>query len=78
MGCIADCSDDTERSLACRLRNGLRLADECGKVGLWLRAIFEVGSTFGFRLRELTGRNGLRVGQLDFLSNTIVLYGGSD
>ncbi len=51
-----------------------RLAEECGRIGLWLRAIFECAVSFGFRLHELTGHRGLRVSQLDFLSNTITLH----
>jgi len=52
-----------------------RLAEECGRVGLWMRATFECAVSFGFRLHELVGHRGLRVGQVDFLSNTITLYG---
>ena len=51
-----------------------RLAEECGKVGLWLRSIFECAVCFGFRLHELVGKRGLRVEQLDFLGNTITLH----
>jgi integrase len=51
-----------------------RLAEECGRVGLWMRSIFECAVSFGFRLHELTGHRGLKVSQLDFLSNTITLH----
>jgi integrase len=29
-----------------------RLADECGKIGLWLRTVFEIYYTFGWRKNE--------------------------
>src|SRR5216683_674303 len=51
-----------------------RLAEQCGQIGLWLRSIFECAVSYGFRLHELTGRRGLRVSQLDFLGNTIMLH----
>ncbi len=35
-----------------------RLAAECAKIGLWLRTIFELGFTFGWREQEILGRAG--------------------
>jgi integrase len=42
----------------------------CGKRGFWLRSIFEVGYTLGWRLRELLN---LRVRQVDLEAHTISL-----
>jgi|KBSMisStandDraft_5_1062788.scaffolds.fasta_scaffold51472_4 integrase len=52
----------------------VKLAAECGKIGLWLRAIFEVGYTFGWRHEEVVS---MRVRQVDFLANTIRLDPGT-
>jgi integrase len=50
------------------------LAQACSDVGgLWLRSIFEVAITFGFRLHEMVGKNGLRVEQIDFAAGIIRL-----
>jgi integrase len=46
------------------------LATECARIGLWLRAIFEVGHTFGWRDSEVLG---LRVRQVDFIEDMIRL-----
>jgi integrase len=46
------------------------MARETAKVGLWLRALLETAYTFGFRLGEL---RGMRVRQINLLSNTITL-----
>ncbi|MGA7471133.1 MAG: site-specific integrase, partial [Candidatus Sulfotelmatobacter sp.] len=50
------------------------LAAECAKVGLWMRAIFEVGVTYGWRHGELLG---LRVSQVNLLAGTIRLEPGT-
>jgi hypothetical protein len=52
------------------------MSAECAKVGLWMRAIFELGFTYGWRLHELTGAQGLRIEQVNFLANSISLYPG--
>lgn len=49
------------------------LARTTGEIGLWLRGLFELGYTYGWRKSELLG---LRVSQLDFAERTIVLYAG--
>ncbi|HTM88680.1 MAG TPA: site-specific integrase [Terriglobales bacterium] len=49
------------------------LADACGKVGLWLRAIFEVGYCYGWRKEEVLG---LRCSQVNLLDRTIRLNPG--
>ena len=51
-----------------------QLAAECAKVGLWLRAIFEVAYTCGWRHEELLG---LRVQQVNLLTGTIRLEPGT-
>ena len=51
-----------------------RLAAECAKEGLWLRAMLEVARSFGWRLAEL---QDLRVQQVDLFSRTIRLEPGS-
>ncbi len=51
----------------------VRLASECAKVGLWLRAIFECGHTYGWRHEELVG---LRVNQVDLFAGMIRLEPG--
>jgi integrase len=47
------------------------LAQECGKVGLWLRTLFEVGATYGWRRSEVV--TNLLVKQVDFDANVIRL-----
>ncbi len=49
------------------------LARETAKAGLWLRAMFEVAYTFGWRKSELTE---MRVNQLDLVEGTIELNPG--
>jgi integrase len=49
------------------------LCQACSKVGLWLRAILEVGATYGWRSGELTN---LRVKQVDIAGKTIRLEAG--
>jgi integrase len=48
------------------------LARETAKIGLWLRTMFELGYTYGWRKSELLN---LKVGQLDFTDRTIRLEG---
>ena len=50
------------------------LANECSTKGLWLRAMFEVGSNFGWRVDELLK---MRVRQVDLGSRTIRLEAGT-
>jgi integrase len=50
------------------------LASETGKVGLWLRAMFETGYTFGWRHEELLA---LRVRQVNLAAGTIRLEPGT-
>jgi integrase len=53
------------------------LAQACTSVGgLALRSIFECGVSYGWRLKELTGVNGLKVSQVDFAANSIRLEVG--
>src|SRR4029077_15172999 len=47
-----------------------KLAAACARVGLWMRAIFEVGYDFGWRISELTN---LRVRQVDLASRRVTL-----
>jgi integrase len=49
------------------------LARETAKAGLWLRAMFEIAYTFGWRKSELTG---MRVSQVDLIEATIELNPG--
>lgn len=49
------------------------LARETAKVGLWLRGMFELAYTYGWRKSELTG---LRVAQVDLAERTIELNPG--
>jgi integrase len=51
-----------------------KLAAECAKIGLWMRAIFEVGVTFGWRHEELLA---LRVSHINLLVGTIRLEPGT-
>jgi integrase len=48
-----------------------RLADECGKVGLWLRAMFEIYYTYGWRRNEPI--ETLKVRLADFTHRTITI-----
>jgi integrase len=50
------------------------LARECGTEGLWLRGMFVLSSSFGWRKGEVLS---LRVDQLDFQSRTIRLNAGT-
>jgi len=49
------------------------LARETAKAGLWLRAMFELAYTYGWRKSELTG---LRVAQVDLAERTVELNPG--
>ena len=49
------------------------LRAECSKVGLWLRAMLEVGGTFAWRKSEL---ENLRVNQVDLIAGTVRLEPG--
>ena len=51
-------------------RDRERLAQECSRVGLWMRAIFELGCTWGMRKEEILR---LRISQVDLFSNTVRL-----
>lgn len=51
-----------------------QLAVECGKVGLWLRAMLAVAYNYGWRKGELLG---LRVREVDLLERTIRLDPGT-
>lgn len=50
------------------------LAAKCAEVGLWLRAMYEVGSTYGWRVNEV---RGLRVRHIDITARTIRLDPGT-
>ena len=50
------------------------LAAETGKIGLWLRAMFETGYTYGWRHQELLA---LRVRQVNVIAGTIRLEPGT-
>lgn len=51
-----------------------KLADVCAAVGLWLRAMLEIGYTFGWRVSEV---KKLKVCQVDMASNRILLDPGT-
>jgi integrase len=46
------------------------LAKECARVGLWLRTMFELGYTYGWRVSEVVG---LRVRQVDLMEGMVRL-----
>jgi len=50
------------------------LANACAAVGMWIRALFETGYTFGWRVSELLT---LQVRQVDFSAGAIQLDAGS-
>jgi integrase len=50
--------------------NYMAVATACVQVGLWLRAIFEVGHTYGWRVSEVLG---LRVRQVDLIDDMVRL-----
>jgi len=49
-----------------------KVSAAAGRVGLWLKTLFEIGYAYGWRISEL--RN-LRVEQIDLLNRTITLNG---
>ena len=49
------------------------LALATGEIGLWMRTLFELAYSYGWRKSELLG---LRVSQVDFMERTIVLHPG--
>jgi integrase len=49
------------------------LARATGEIGLWLRGLFELGYSYGWRKSELLG---LRVSQVDLCERTITLHAG--
>jgi integrase len=49
------------------------LSRECAKFGLWMRTLFELGYTYGWRREELLG---LRVNQISIIERTIRLNPG--
>ena len=51
-----------------------RLADACGRVGLWMRSLFECAHTYGWRHEELLG---LRVRQVNLIVGTVRLEPGT-
>lgn len=50
-----------------------KLVSHCAKFGLWLRAIIELGYSYGFRIAELLS---MKVQQVDLLTGTIRLNPG--
>jgi integrase len=52
----------------------LHLAEECGKIGLWLRGLFEVAASYAWRKSEATVN--LRVSQIDLRNRTVDLNPG--
>jgi integrase len=50
-----------------------KLVSQCAKFGLWLRAIIELGYSYGFRIAELLS---MKVQQIDLLTGTIRLNPG--
>jgi integrase len=50
------------------------LAEQCGRRGLWLRGMFELGYTYGWRQGELLG---MRIGQIDLANRSIRLEPGT-
>jgi len=48
-----------------------KLAEECGKIGLWLRGLFEVAASYAWRSSEAAVK--LKVSQVDLRNRTILL-----
>jgi integrase len=71
---IAMLKEDNTRTGFLESKQHDKLAAECAKIGLWMRAIFEVGVTYGWRHGELLG---LRVSQVNLLAGTIRLEPGT-
>jgi len=51
-----------------------RLAEECSREGKWLRGMFEIGASFGWRRNEVLS---MKVSQLDFSDRVIYLNAGT-
>lgn len=66
--------EDNVRTGFVESRQHDNLAAETGKVGLWLRAMFETGYTYGWRHEELLD---MRVLQINLVANTIRLEPGT-
>jgi integrase len=71
---IAILKEDNTRTGFLESKQHDALAAETGKIGLWLRAMFEVGYTFGWRHQELLS---LRVKQVNLSAGTIRLEPGT-
>jgi integrase len=71
---IAMLHEDNIRTGFLETRQHDSLAAETGKIGLWLRAMFEVGHTYGWRHEELLA---LRVRQVNLSAGTIRLEPGT-
>jgi integrase len=71
---IAMLREDNIRTSFLESKQHDSLAAETGKVGLWLRAMFEVGYTYGWRHEELLA---LRVRQVNLSGGTIRLEPGT-
>ncbi len=71
---IAMLREDNIRTGFLESRQHQGMATETGKIGLWLRAMFEVGYTYGWRHEELLA---LRVRQVNLLIGTIRLEPGT-
>jgi len=71
---IAMLREDNIRTGFLESRQHDSLAAETGKIGLWLRAMFEVGYTYGWRHEELLS---LRVRQVNLSTGTIRLEPGT-
>jgi integrase len=71
---IAMLKEDNVRTGFLESKQHGNLASETGKVGLWLRAMFETGYTYGWRHEELIE---MRVSQVNIAANTIRLEPGT-
>jgi integrase len=71
---VAMLKEDNTRTGFVESKQHDKLAAECAKLGLWMRAIFEVGVTYGWRHEELLG---LRVSQVNLAAGTIRLEPGT-
>ena len=71
---LAMLREDNVRTGFLESRQHDSLAAETGKIGLWLRAMFEVGYTYGWRHEELLA---LRVRQVNVSAGTIRLEPGT-
>lgn len=71
---IAMLKEDNVRTGFLESKQHDSLAAETGKVGLWLRAMFETGYTYGWRHEEVVE---MRVKQVNLTANTIRLEPGT-